>query len=144
MGINGSLEPVVGARGRFWDGSSNEPRCILSLWNLLIMDILMAITVLYRPSSTSSQPQRLNFVKPTTSYPVIHFRFLCQRREHALASVLAHTIDTNPAAIIDLTAPEVRELVLWGVLRYTREKLDDGQPTRVAGWLIKCLTGRIL
>jgi hypothetical protein len=29
---------------------------------------------------------------------------------------------------------------LWGVLRYTREKLDDGQPTRVAGWLIKCLT----
>jgi hypothetical protein len=45
MGINGSLEPVVGARGRFWDGSSNEPRCILSLWNLLIMDILLAITV---------------------------------------------------------------------------------------------------
>ena len=34
MGINGSLEPVVGARGRFWDGSSNEPRCILSPWSL--------------------------------------------------------------------------------------------------------------
>jgi hypothetical protein len=74
------------------------------VWNLLVMDILMAIAVLYRPSSTSSQPQRLNFVKPTTSHPVIHFRFLCQRREHALAPVLSYTIDTNPAAIIHLTA----------------------------------------
>jgi hypothetical protein len=83
--------------------------------------LLYILSFLYQLAAAASELCRADDLVPSRPFQVP----LSEAGTHLSVCPFTHDRipSTNPAAIIDLTAPQVRELVLWGVLRYTREKL---------------------